>query len=256
MTVDALLETGLVPDALVRAGIRRIVRSRLAEEDLGSDAANAARRARWIQELRRSPIAVATRAANEQHYEVPAEFFDLVLGPRRKYSACYYGTPGATLADAEESMLRLTAERAEIADGQRVLELGCGWGSLTLWMAEHYPTARITAVSNSRSQKAYIDAAARRLGVTNVAVITADMNDFDPADRFDRVVSVEMFEHMRNYEALDGPHRAVARAVGSPVRPHLHAPPFRLPLRGPRHRGTGWPVTSSPAARCPPTTCS
>jgi cyclopropane-fatty-acyl-phospholipid synthase len=202
MSLDRLLESGLVPDAIVRAGIRRILRGRLAAEDRGSDEANLARQRQWVEDLRRSPIAVETTAANTQHYEVPAEFFELVLGPRRKYSACLYSGADDTLAAAEERMLALTCERAEIRDGQRILELGCGWGSLTMWLAERYPNARITAVSNSRSQRAHIEAQVRARGLPGVEVVTADMNSYDPGARFDRVVSVEMFEHMRNYEAL------------------------------------------------------
>ena len=133
---------------------------------------------------------------------MPAAFYELVLGPRRKYSSGFYGDNDYSLAQAEETMLRLTCERAQLRDGMRILELGCGWGSLSLWMAEHYPNARILGVSNSQSQKAYIDAAARARGLTNLEIVTSDMNVFAPGATFDRVVSVEMFEHMRNYEAL------------------------------------------------------
>jgi cyclopropane-fatty-acyl-phospholipid synthase len=197
-----MLETGLVPDLVVRQGIRRLLRTRLREEDRGGLEANHAHLARYLDELRRSPIAIETRAANEQHYDVPAGFYQLVLGPRLKYSCCLYPTGGETLAQAEDAMLTLTTERARLHDGQQVLELGCGWGSLSLWMAERYPASRIVAVSNSRTQKSFIDGEAQRRGLTNLQVVTADMNTFDPATRFDRVVSVEMFEHMRNYEAL------------------------------------------------------
>jgi cyclopropane-fatty-acyl-phospholipid synthase len=152
--------------------------------------------------LRQSPIAVQTEAANEQHYEVPQEFFQLVLGTNRKYSCCYYPTGTETLDEAEEKMLALTCERAQLRDGMDILELGCGWGSLTLWIAEHYPATRMTAVSNSDPQREFITALCRERGIRNVEVITADMNHFDTAKRFDRVVSVEMFEHMRNYEML------------------------------------------------------
>ena len=205
LRLDALVESGLVPDALTRAGIRRNLRLRLREEDHGSLEANQARLMAYVRTLCASPIAIDTRAANEQHYEVPPAFYEHVLGPRRKYSSAYYPTPQTTLAEAEEEMLALTCARADLADGQRVLELGCGWGSLTLWMAERYPSSRITAVSNSRPQKAYIEAQAAARGLTNVEVVTADMNTFAPpagAGAYDRVVSVEMFEHMRNYEAL------------------------------------------------------
>ncbi|NNF17038.1 MAG: class I SAM-dependent methyltransferase, partial [Gammaproteobacteria bacterium] len=155
-----------------------------------------------IEDLRQSPVAVNTAAANEQHYEVPAEFFEQVLGPRMKYSACLWGTGTTDLAAAEEAMLAVTCERAEIRDGDTILELGCGWGSLTLWMAEHYPASQITAMCNSRSQLQYVQRQAMDRGLQNVEVMHADMCDFDPAKKFDRVVSVEMFEHMRNYQEL------------------------------------------------------
>jgi cyclopropane-fatty-acyl-phospholipid synthase len=161
---------------------------------------------RFVEGLRRSPVAIATREANEQHYELPSAFFGLVLGRHLKYSSCYF-KPGVTALDeAEAEMLRLTCERAGLVDGEQILELGCGWGSLTLWMAEHFPRARITAVSNSRTQKQFIDARAAERGLANVEVLTRDANvlEFPPERRFDRVVSVEMFEHMRNYETLLG----------------------------------------------------
>jgi cyclopropane-fatty-acyl-phospholipid synthase len=191
--IDRLLESGRIPDPLLRIGIRRAVSQRLDEE-----AARIGDREAYLRMLRESPLAVHTSDANEQHYEVPTEFFRLVLGPRLKYSCAYWPEGVETLAQAEEAMLALTCERAELADGQSILELGCGWGSLTLWMAQRYPNARIVAVSNSASQKAWIDAH----NLPNVTVLTRDMRDFDIQERFDRVVSVEMFEHMRNYELL------------------------------------------------------
>jgi cyclopropane-fatty-acyl-phospholipid synthase len=191
--IDRLLESGRIPDPLLRIGIRRAVAQRLDEE-----AARIGDRDAYQRMLRESPLAVHTSDANEQHYEVPTEFFRLVLGPRLKYSCAYWPEGVETLAQAEDAMLALTCERAELADGQSILELGCGWGSLTLWMAERYPNARIVAVSNSASQKAWIDAH----NLPNVTVLTRDMRDFDIQERFDRVVSVEMFEHMRNYELL------------------------------------------------------
>jgi cyclopropane-fatty-acyl-phospholipid synthase len=159
-----------------------------------------------VEELRQSPVAIATREANEQHYELPCEFFELVLGRHLKYSSCYFDPGVTSLDEGEARMLALTCERARLADGDRILELGCGWGSLTLWMAEHYPNARITAVSNSRTQKQFIEARAAERGLRNVEVLTRDANVLDfPADRrFDRAVSVEMFEHMRNYQTLLG----------------------------------------------------
>jgi cyclopropane-fatty-acyl-phospholipid synthase len=201
-----LLERDLLPDSVIRTGIRRLLEARLREEDKGDPEAQQAHLMRFVEELRRSPVAIATREANEQHYELPSAFFGLVLGRHLKYSSCYF-KPGVTALDeAEAEMLRLTCERAGLVDGERILELGCGWGSLTLWMAEHFPRARITAVSNSRTQKQFIDARAAERGLANVEVLTRDANvlEFPPERRFDRVVSVEMFEHMRNYETLLG----------------------------------------------------
>jgi cyclopropane-fatty-acyl-phospholipid synthase len=149
-------------------------------------------------------VAIETKAANEQHYEVPTEFYLKVLGKRLKYSSAFYPEGETSLDAAEEVMLRLTCERAQLADGQEILELGCGWGSLSLWMAEQYPNARITSVSNSATQKIHIDEQARRRGLRNVQIITADMNQFQAPGTYDRVVSVEMFEHMKNYQELLG----------------------------------------------------
>lgn len=196
-------ERGLIPDPLLRLGIRRLCQKRLHKERAGGLEATAERFLTRIHELRESPVAIHTDAANEQHYELPAEFFTQCLGPRLKYSACYYATGNETLAQAEEAMLRLYGERAELADGQHILELGCGWGSLTLWMAEQYPNARITAVSNSNSQRAFINARCEERGLTNVHVITCDVNHLSlEHEQFDRCVSIEMFEHMRNYGTL------------------------------------------------------
>ena len=196
------LERDLLPDWLIRLGIRRLLAGRLQEEHRGGVEAQAERLARFIEQLRRSPIALHPEAANAQHYEVPKEFFALVLGPHRKYSCALWREGVRELEDAERAMLELTCERARLANGQDVLELGCGWGSLTLFMSERYPASRILAVSNSHSPRAYITAEAARRGLANVEVVTADMNDFDTPRRFDRVVSVEMFEHMRNYPEL------------------------------------------------------
>ncbi|UPT74343.1 MAG: cyclopropane-fatty-acyl-phospholipid synthase family protein [Elusimicrobiota bacterium] len=198
MNAIALVEKGLVPDVLTRAGIRRLCAKRLVDEER----AGAARQKAFLESLSSGPVAPLPEKANEQHYELPPEFMALALGPRMKYSSCYYPTGRETLAEAEEAMLALTCERAELADGQRILELGCGWGSLTLWMAQKYPGASITAVSNSAPQREHILARARERGLTNVEVLTRDMNSFDTPARFDRVVSVEMFEHMRNYPEL------------------------------------------------------
>jgi len=192
-----LAEQGWVPDPLIRHGIRRLLTDRIRENrERSADAGLLA------SEMRDAPLAVATEAANEQHYEVPPAFFQAVLGPHLKYSACFWPDAEASLEQAEAAALDLTCERAELEDGMNILELGCGWGSLTLWMAQRFPSGSITAVSNSAPQKAFILGRAATLGLTNVKVITADMNDFQPIGSFDRIVSIEMFEHMRNYELL------------------------------------------------------
>lgn len=196
-------ERGLLPDWLIRVGIRRLCARRLAEESAGDAAAAWARFQRCLDDLRASPVAIHTDAANAQHYELPPRFFELCLGKRLKYSSCYFSTGRETLDQAEEAMLALYAERAQLADGHDILELGCGWGSLTLWMAQHYPRSRITAVSNSRPQREFILGRCRALGLDNVEVITQDVNRLElPSARFDRCVSIEMFEHMRNYATL------------------------------------------------------
>ncbi|NOT31990.1 MAG: class I SAM-dependent methyltransferase [Planctomycetes bacterium] len=201
-TAMRLVERGLVPEALLRYGIQRLLRQRLREQQALFDQDHERALRAWVESMRRAPVALVPEKANEQHYEVPPAFFQLVLGQRLKYSSGYYSSASATLDEAEEAMLALSAERAGLQDGQDVLELGCGWGSLTLWMAESYATSRIVAVSNSAPQRAYIQAEARRRGLDNVSVVTRDMNDFTIGERFDRVVSVEMFEHMRNWEEL------------------------------------------------------
>ncbi|MCK6479932.1 MAG: cyclopropane-fatty-acyl-phospholipid synthase family protein [Planctomycetes bacterium] len=198
----ALVERGLVPAPVIRLGIRGLLRRRLREESRGGPAGREAALRALVEDLRASPVALHAEAANAQHYEVPPAFFEAVLGKRLKYSSCLYPPGCANLDEAEEAMLALTAERAGLADGQEVLELGCGWGSLTLWMAERFPRSRVLAVSNSAPQREFILARARERGLPNVEVITADMNGFDTPRRFDRAVSVEMFEHMRNYEVL------------------------------------------------------
>jgi len=192
---EPLLDRGLIPDWLIRIGIRRMLGQRLIEETRRDGPA-------WRREIAASPLATHTTEANQQHYEVPTKFFLRVLGPRRKYSSCYYKKGRETLAEGEEAMLALTCQRAELVDVGSILELGCGWGSLSLYMAARYPAAAITAVSNSRTQKEFIDAEAARLGIRNLQVVTADMLHFAPEGLFDRVVSVEMFEHMRNYDEL------------------------------------------------------
>ena len=194
MIAEAVVARGLLPDPLLRAAARASCALRLRRERRrGAGAVEA-----FAAELARGPIAEATAAANAQHYELPAELFGLVLGPRRKYSGCYWPAGVETLAAAEEAMLALTCERAGIEDGMEILDLGCGWGALAGWLAERYPRCRILAVSNSAVQRAYVES----LGLERVETVTADVNVFDPGRRFDRVVSVEMLEHARNWEEL------------------------------------------------------
>ena len=196
-----LVERGRVPDALVRLGIRQLLQERLKEEGGDCEQRNE-RLYELLASMNESPVALSTDLANEQHYELPAGFFERVLGPHLKYSCGLYPTGEESLEQAEAAMLELTCERAGLEDGQDVLELGCGWGSLSLWMARHFPSSRITVVSNSASQRALIERRREERGLTNLTVVTADMNGFDTERRYDRIVSVEMFEHMRNWREL------------------------------------------------------
>jgi len=201
-TVLDWTERGLVPDSVIRAGIRRLCRQRLKDiraEDIefSSQMTDA-----FIEYMNGSEIAPVPAIVNEQHYEVPAVFFTEVLGSHAKYSCCYWGQGALTLDQAEEDALRISARRAEIQDGMSVLDLGCGWGSLSLWIARQFPACTVTSVSNSKPQGEHIRKLARDRGLTNIEVITADMNHFQADTRFDRIVSVEMFEHMRNYREL------------------------------------------------------
>ncbi len=198
----SLSEQGIMPDAIVRAGIRRLSETRLTEIYSHDCEQSSALRESFFESMKRAPIAPLPEKANEQHYEVPAKFFEYVLGDNRKYSSCYWGSDTQNLNEAEALALKATCEHAQLVDGQTILELGCGWGSLTLWMAKHFPNSQITAVSNSNSQRDFITQTAKNRGLNNVQVITCDMNTFDIQQQFDRIVSVEMFEHMRNYEVL------------------------------------------------------
>ena len=200
--LERLLERDLLPDWVLRVGIRRLLRQRLREEDRGSAERQRAHLQKFVEQLKQSRVAIATDAANQQHYEVPSRFYELVLGKHLKYSSALWERGTKTLDEAERAMLEVTCARARLKDGQQLLELGCGWGSLSLFMAAKYPKSRITAVSNSRTQKQWIDARAAERGIANLQVITCDMNRFEPPGTYDRVVSVEMFEHMRNYEVL------------------------------------------------------
>ena len=207
MNVIDLCERGLVPDVLSRAGMRQLMKGRLVDEASGDGEIRSARFNRFLAELRASPIAIETQAANTQHYEVPADFFHRHLGPRLKYSCCLYPRGNETLAQAEEAMLALYAERAGLANGQRILDLGCGWGSFSLWAAEHFPGAQIVGLSNSNGQREFIMKRAAERGLSNLNIVTGNVVDFEfpsqgIAADFDRVVSIEMFEHMKNYGLL------------------------------------------------------
>ena len=210
-----LAELGLVPDSAIRNGIRRLLARRLRDMQQSAGADAARHEAAFAESLRRHAVAEHTQAANAQHYEVPTAFFQTILGPRLKYSSALYAdllppvgaslatpAPVTTLAEAEESMLALTATRAELHDGLQILELGCGWGSLTLWMAEKFPRARITAITNSATQAEHVQSQAAARGLRGVRVLRANVNDFLCDQTFDRIVSVEMFEHVRNYGVL------------------------------------------------------
>jgi cyclopropane-fatty-acyl-phospholipid synthase len=195
----ALVEHGLVPDFITRAGIRRLLAERLEEE---SSAVGAARRQRYLADLRQAPLAIEQAAANAQHYEVPTQLYEYCLGKRLKYSSGWWGEGVRNLDEAEEAMLAKSVAHAGLRDGMDILEIGCGWGSLSLYMAEHFPHARITAISNSRTQREFITARAQQRGFENLTVLTRDVVVFTTEQRFDRVVSIECFEHLRNYHEL------------------------------------------------------
>ena len=194
-----LAERGLATDDMIRGGIRKLLRERL-----DAIALNPKTQPEWIAELESMPLAVDTDAANAQHYEIPAAYFQTVLGTHLKYSSGLWPKGDESLDQSEAAMLEQTCERAELADGQRILELGCGWGSLSLWMAAHYPESQVVAISNSNSQRAHIESQAVERGLLNLKVVTCDINEFQPEGQFDRVVSVEMFEHVRNHRQLLG----------------------------------------------------
>lgn len=202
MWYNTWLEKDMIPDFLIRAGIRKFLKQRLRDEYQANAELQQKHFMKLVDELKNSPIAINTADANEQHYEVPTSFYQYCLGKNLKYSCGYWRDGVVDLDTSEEDMLRLTCERAGLIDGQNVLELGCGWGSLSLFMAARYPESRFTVVSNSRTQKIFIDERAAELKLDNLIVVTADMNEFDTEQTFDRVVSVEMFEHMRNYRLL------------------------------------------------------
>lgn len=191
-------EQGYVPEKIIRRGIKRLLAERLIEVDHSDNEQKAEAQHQFIKDMCEAPIALLPEKANQQHYEIPAEFVHTVLGKHKKYSCCYWPEGVESLDEAEQRSLLETCKHAQLNDGQKILELGCGSGSLALWMAEHYPNSQIDAVSNSHSQREYIESVAASCGLTIIKVHTCDMNDFNTAERYDRVVSVEMFEHMRN----------------------------------------------------------
>jgi cyclopropane-fatty-acyl-phospholipid synthase len=200
--LDRVLEHDVLPDAMLRGGSRVGAAVRQRREERGGLEAQGQRFEALVASMREGPIAELPAKANEQHYELPAEFFELFLGPRLKYSSSYWADGVSDLGVAEEAMLALVCERAGIEDGMRILDLGCGWGSMSLWIAEHYPNATVLGVSNSAPQRAWIEARRDRRGLSGLEVITCDVNELELSERFDRVVSIEMFEHMRNWELL------------------------------------------------------
>lgn len=197
-----LAEKGIIPDYFIRQGIVRNCENRLNNENVSNTEKVSSKKQIWIEQMKESPIALVPEKANEQHYEVPPAFFEKVLGKHLKYSSGYWPDGVNSLDESEESMLELSFERAQLADGDSILELGCGWGSLTCYMASKLPNSKITAVSNSKDQKEHILNRCKNQGLDNIEVITADMNDFETESKYDRVVSIEMFEHMRNYKKL------------------------------------------------------
>ena len=199
-----LAESGSLPDSIVRQGIRQLVKQRLTEISANDCEVSMAHMTQFIADMNAAAIAPVPELANAQHYEVPAAFFHYCLGTNRKYSSCFWMPDTKTLDEAEVLALTQTCDHADLQDGQAILELGCGWGSLSLWMAAKFPKAIITGVSNSNSQREYIMNTAKSRGLTNLSIITADMNTFEAPATYDRVVSVEMFEHMRNYQVLYG----------------------------------------------------
>ena len=233
-----LVELNVVPDPLVRTGIRRLLARRALESSPSSGEEFQQRLQAFVEELKSMPVAVETDTANEQHYEVPTEYFNAVLGPHRKYSSCLYPEQTTTLAQAELAMLELCSQRAELSNGQNILELGCGWGSLSLFMAAKFPGSTVTAVSNSRTQKEYIDAQAAARGLKNLTIITDNVVNFTPPrpGSYDRIVSVEMFEHMKNYKILMGRIASWLRPEGKlfvHIFVHRLGLPYHYEVNGP-----------------------
>ena len=201
-TLIKLSEKKLIPDFAIRYGIRALLKKRIGSLVSINPETNIRNKIDFIHKMNSSKIALMPELANKQHYEIPANFYKYCLGRHRKYSSCYWEGNTKNLDEAELLSLKLTTQHAKLTNGQNILELGCGWGSLTLWMAKEFPKSKITAVSNSSSQKNYILNQAKKRNLNNISIITEDMNNFNPKTRYDRIVSVEMIEHMRNHGQL------------------------------------------------------
>lgn len=201
--IDSLVGQGMLPDPVLRFGINRLIKQRLKDISKRTVDEEESYREALIKELKSSPIAIEVDLANDQHYQVPTDFFHYVLGKNKKYSCCLWDK-AKNLDESEDEMLELTTERADIKDGMKILELGCGWGAITLFMAKKYPHSEITAISNSSTQRKYIESLAEKRGLKNIKIITANIAEYEMNETFDRVVSIEMFEHMRNYKLLLG----------------------------------------------------
>jgi len=202
MWIYKLVETDFIPETIIRIVVRAMLSQKLKEEQLSTPQKKQERLMQFVEELKLSPIAIETKAANKQHYELPTSFFQLILGPNLKYSCALWNNPQDTLEQAEENMLSLYCKRAEITDGQSILDLGCGWGSMSLYLAKNYPNSKITALSNSSTQREYIENKANQLKLNNLKVITANISEYSTESKYDRIVSIEMFEHMKNYQEL------------------------------------------------------
>lgn len=200
--LNKIIEKGIVPDPLLRFGIRKLLQERLNSENKGDQEKQKEHFMKLLDFLKESEIAVHTDDANKQHYEVPTEFYKIVLGKFLKYSSCYWTEKTSNLSEAEENMLKITCERAGIVDGEKILDLGCGWGSLSFYIADNYPNCQITSVSNSSTQREYIENKKVALKADNIEIITSDINEFNTDKKFDRIISIEMFEHLRNYKKL------------------------------------------------------
>ena len=198
----SIAEKGYVPDPILRKGIQHMCRNRITDIRISDEIVRKKYIKDFIDNMNRAEIAPSPHFANQQLYEVPHNFFELVLGSYKKYSCGYWDDDTHDITQAESQALQLTCQHADIRDGHKILELGCGWGSLTLWLAEKFPSSHVTAISNSSSQRSYILKKINELGLTNVEVLTKDINNFTPTTNFDRIVSVEMFEHLRNYNEI------------------------------------------------------